>query len=509
MPKYLLAHDLGTSGNKASLYTTEGELVGSETYHYRLYVTNDNWAEEDPEDWWKAVYETTSRLIQKVDPRDIAAVSFSGLMMGCLCVDKQGKPLRNALIWADMRAVEQEQAVRDQIDELTYYRITGHRLSCAYGAFKLMWIRDHEPEVYAKTYKMLNAKDYILLKLTGNFLTEYTDAASTGILDLQELNWSERLLEITGLDRDKLPKLCQSTDIAGTVTEEASKLCGLPVGTPVVCGGGDGVCAAVGSGCVDDGIANNCIGTSSWISVTTRNPVLDPQMRTVTWPHIVPGFVMPAGTMQCGGGAWNWAVEQFCGKEALLAEQQGVNKYDLLEQQVAEIPAGSNGLMFLPHLIGERSPRWNTEAKGAFLGLKLEHTREHFLRAVMEGVALNLNVVLETFRENGCEIREMIALGGGVRSAVWRQIFADVYRTPLIRPNHLEHATSMGAAVTGGVGVGVFKDFQAVWKFLKQEETHTPIEENAAAYDRLKPLFDQSYEALEPLFHSFSALSAE
>lgn len=273
MKKYLLAHDLGTSGNKATLYSTEGELVKSCVHSYDMLVSNNNWVEQRPEDFWNAVCISTKELVQDIDVNDIAAISFSGQMMGCICVDKEGRALRNALIWADMRATREEEMIRERISEEDFYHLTGHKISPSYGGQKLMWVKNNEPEIYENTYKMLNCKDYIILKLTGEFVTEYTDASSTNLLDLNKLEWSDRLLEVMGIDREKMPALLKSTDVAGTVTDEAAKACGLVSGIPVVCGGGDGVCAAVGTGCTKEGIAHSCMGTSSWISITTEKPI--------------------------------------------------------------------------------------------------------------------------------------------------------------------------------------------------------------------------------------------
>lgn len=203
MGKYLLAHDLGTSGNKATLFSTEGQLIASCTYNYDVYYSNNNWAEQNPNDWWQAVIATTKTLIKNINPKDILAVSFSGQMMGCVCVDKKQEPLRNAIIWADMRATKQTQQIAKQISPQGFYKITGHRLSPSYGGQKLMWIKDNEPHIYAKTYKMLNAKDFIILKLTNQFVTEYSDASSTCLMDLNKLCWSDELLNIMGIDKQK------------------------------------------------------------------------------------------------------------------------------------------------------------------------------------------------------------------------------------------------------------------------------------------------------------------
>ncbi len=496
MAAYLLAHDLGTSGNKATLYGADGTLIKSITCPYELHVSPGGFAEQDPEDWWKAVCESSRALAALVNPADIAAISFSGQMMGCVYVDGAGNPLRSAMIWADMRSTAQEANIRQKISEQDFYRITGHRISSSYSATKLMWVRDNQPEIYKRTAKMLNPKDYIILRLTGRMVTETSDASGTCLLDLNKQAWSEELVALCGLCRDKLPEILRSVDVAGKVTKEAAALCGLLEGTPVVCGGGDGVCAAVGTGAVSEGQANCCLGTSSWISYASRTPVFDQSMKTFNFAHIVPGYVMPCGTMQCGGGSLSWAFNTICGFERTMDAAEKNTLYKRVCETVADSPIGAKGLVFLPYLMGERSPRWNSEAKGAFVGLTMGHSAGDMFRAVMEGVAMNLSLILQAFQRQNAGIESLLLIGGGARNAIWRQILADVLGVQIQTPNYLEEATSMGAAITAGVGVGVFEDFQVIDKFLKVENTCTPNPAAAPRYAELLQIFNECYQSL-------------
>lgn len=498
---YLLAHDLGTSGDKAVLYAEDGTLVYSCTRSYGLKVENANWCEQNADDWWQAVMEVTKEVTSLYRPQDIAVISFSGQMMGCLCVDKEGTPLRNSLIWADMRAAKEEEHIRSRISMSDFYKITGHRISASYGGPKMMWVKDHEPEVYDKTYKFLNAKDYIILKLTGNFVTEYTDASSTTLWDLKGHKWSDTIVELAGLDRKKLPEALAPTAIAGTVTKEAALLTGLLEGTPVVCGGGDGVCSAIGTGCIRPGVAHSCMGTSSWIALTAEDPLMDTTMKNNTWPHIVPGYYLPFGTMQCGGGAWNWATEKLYPTE--ISAKAGGSKYAVPMMEAAASTIGAKGLMFLPYLIGERSPRWNPDAKGVFAGLTLEHGRGDMLRAVMEGVALNLGEILRSMIACGCKVDDLVVVGGGAKNDLWCQIFADVYGIRIEKPSNTDEATSMGAAITGGVGVGLFDSFDVIDRFNKIEKVSVPDPASHETYQRLLSLFNECYERMAPLFDKF------
>lgn len=503
--KYVIAHDLGTSGNKATLFSEEGKLIGSTVYAYGCHYFNDNWAEQDPADWWRSICETTKGLLEKtgVSNADIAAVSFSGQMMGCLCVDKNGNPLRPSIIWADMRAQKQQAAISEKISLYDYYHIAGHRNAASYGLQKLMWVRDNEPDIYKNTYKTLNAKDYIVLKLTGKFYTEPSDATSNACIDLSTFNWSEKIVDISGIDPDKLPEIVPSTHVAGGVTKEAAEATGLKEGTPVVMGGGDGVCANVGAGSVHPGQTFSYVGSSAWIASTSEKPVLDDRMRTVTWAHIVPGMYAPNGTMQTAGGSYAWLKNQIAKYETEEAKRLGVSAYDLINKEIEQSPVGANGVIFLPYLLGERAPRWNPNAKAAFIGLKMENERKDMLRSVMEGITLNLNVILEILRQY-ISIDEILVIGGGAKGSVWRQMMADIYGARIKVPVLLEEATSMGAAVTGGVGVGLFKDFDAIDRFIEINSVQETDPIAHEAYGPVKEMFELCYESLLPVYEKMA-----
>ena len=494
MSRYILAHDLGTSGNKASLFSTDGEFIGSEVYGYEVDYFNGTWAEQDAQDWWKAVCITTRELIRRTgtDPKDIAAVSFSGQMMGCLCVDSSGRPLRRSIIWADQRAQEQAAKLEEKISQKDFYRITGHRNSASYGAQKLMWIRDNEPDIYAQTCKVLNAKDYIVYCLTGVFCTDYSDANSMTCFDINRLEWSQELISLSGIDPKKLPDALPSVTVAGTVTKAAADQTGLAAGTPVVIGCGDGVSASVGAGSIEPGKTYSCMGTSAWITTASEKPVL-------TWVHAVPGLYAPNGTMQTAGGAYSWLKNTVCRIETEKAQDMRVSPYDLMQEEIAKSPPGANGVLFLPYLLGERAPRWNHQARGAFLGLKAENTRADMIRSVMEGITLNLNVILETLRL-AVPILEITVVGGGAKGAIWRRIMADIYGTRILVPQVLEEAGSMGAAVIAGVGTGIFPDFHVIDRFVQITDVQEPDPAAAKAYEPVKALFDACYDALEPVF---------
>jgi len=495
MEQLIIAHDLGTSGNKATLFTTTGRLLRSFTVPYDVRFFNGNYAEQDPENWWDAVCDATKAVLEGEDAGRVAAISFSAQMQGCLVVDKNGIPLRNAIIWADQRATEEAEHLKKEIGADRIYRLTGHRVSASYSIEKLMWLKKHEPEIYKKTYKMLQAKDYIIQRATGNFVTDYSDASGTQALDLRKLRWSEEILKAAGIDKDKLPELKKSTDIAGYVQDRVAGEMGLPAGTPVVCGGGDGPCSAVGAACIRDGEFYLTFGTSAWIGGTTTEPFIDEDQTLFCFAHVIPGKYMPCGTMQAAGSSYSYIRRALC---------DGL-PYDELNKMIEKSPAGAKNLIFLPYLLGERSPRWNPDTSAAFLGIKPEHEKRDYVRAVMEGIAMNMELILKAYRKQA-DIKTMCLTGGGAKGKVVAQILADVLDVEFRMPDCVEEATAIGAAVIAGVGVGVFDGFEDVKRFLSFEGQAKPDPENQKDYEKLKPIFDEAYTCMLPLYKKLSKL---
>lgn len=516
--KYILAHDLGTSGNKATLFAENGKMLGSEVFSYGTHYFNDTWVEQNAEDWWNAVCHTSKNLIKAsgINPKDVAVISFSGQMMGCLCVDEAGNPLRPSIIWADQRAQEQVKQIEAHISQQDFYHIVGHRNTASYGIQKLMWVRDNEPDTYARTCKTLNAKDFVIFRLTGKFYTDYSDGNSCGCFDINKFEWSADLLKYANIDPGKMPEVVPSTHVAGEVTEEAAKACGLAVGTPVVLGGGDGVTANVGAGSISPGKTYCSMGTSAWITTTSEKPIFDKEMRTVTWAHAIPGLYAPNGTMQYAGGAYNWLKNTICTMEVYQAAnnpensvnpdsqiKSGKSPYEYMNDEASKSAPGSNGVIFLPYMLGERAPRWDPYAKGAYIGIKPETTRGDMIRSVLEGSTMNLAIVLEVLRTQ-VPITEIMALGGGAKGALWRQIMADIYNAKITVPIVLEEAGAMGAAVIGGVGVGLFDNFKAIDRFIEIKSEHLPDPKAVEAYGPIKKQFDDYYFALKGVFEKIS-----
>ena len=500
MPEYILAHDLGTTGNKATLFSFNGELKASVLYEYPVSYPHDGWVEQDPEDFWKAVCVSTKQLLEKsgVAGNEVAALCFSGQMMGCLLVDSKGSPLRPMIIWADTRAGQQADFMEKKLGMEYVYRTTGHRISASYSAAKLLWVRDNEENIYSRAAKMLHAKDYIIYKLTGNFVTDYSDASGTNLFDLVKKTWDEKIIKELGIDASLLPEPHPSSDKAGGISRQAAHETGLSEGTPVIMGGGDGSCACVGAGVVSEGSAYNVLGSSSWISLAGTAPVYDPQMRTFNWVHLDPSLYTPCGTMQAAGYSYNWYKNTLCYEEIAMGQQSGESPYKFIDSGILSSAPGANGLIYQPYLLGERSPRWDHDARGALIGLSVSTAKGDISRAILEGVAFNLKIILNILEQGAATgINNIVLIGGGAKGDVWLQILSDVWQKTLTVPVLREEATSLGAAVCGGIGIGAFKDYTIINKFNRTEKTIEPNPALAERYEMLFSIFDESYNNLK------------
>lgn len=502
--RLILAHDLGTTGNKANLFDADGMLLGSAFAGYETAYPQPNWAEQDPNAWWRAVCGTTQQLLAETGcaADAIAAVSFSGQMMGVVPVDSQGNALRSCIIWADQRAQAEAEQIAQRYPADNVYQSSGHRISPAYCAAKILWLRKHQPEIFRQAAYFLIPKDYVVQRLTGAFVTDYSDASGTLLFALTRHTWDYALLQALDLAPERLPALHKSTDVVGTITPAAAAATGLLAGTPVVIGGGDGACAGVGAGVIEPGDAYCYIGSSSWISISSAQPVLDPQQRTFTFHHLHPERYCPMGTMQAAGGARDWAW-QVLGEQGTGGQGSGETTLDELAGEVA---IGAEGLLFLPYLLGERSPHWNPLARGAFVGLAMPHGRAALARAVLEGVALNLRLILDTLRAQVPGIEAVRLIGGGSKSPLWRQILADCFGVPIHSLELKSEATSWGAAVAGGVGVGLF-DWSLAAERAEVVEVVTPNRANALRYQELAAIYQDTYTALAPIYTRLAQFS--
>lgn len=492
----LIAHDLGTSGSKASLHHDDGRLVAAVTVNYGVHFADGGVAEQNPEDWWNAVVQATRSLIARsgISAADVTGLTVSGQMMGAVLLGADYQPVRPAIIWADTRSTAQTATLERIIGGERAYSLLGHRLNPTYSLEKIMWVRDHEPDVFARVRHFCVAKDFVVQRLTGRLATDRSDASATNAYDQGRGEWSPDMLGAAGLDTAIFPELLESTAIVGKLTADAASATGLSRDTRVVMGGGDGPIAAVGAGVVapEDG-AYACLGTSSWISFASNSPVYDPMMRTMTFDHVVPGSYVPTATMQAGGAALQWV------SELLNGEPSGAS-VSALVAEASTGEASTGGLYFLPYLLGERSPYWNPDASGAFIGIRRHHGRAQMTRAVLEGVAFNLLSCLQAFRESGAAVERIDAIGGGAASDVWLQIMADVWGLPVRRRTIVEEANSLGAAVTAAVGLELVNDFGAARGLSEVTAEFHPDSVRHDDYLARHAVFVDGYASLMPWF---------
>ncbi|MBQ9942598.1 MAG: xylulokinase [Christensenellaceae bacterium] len=502
MAKLILTHDLGTSGGKTVLFDSEtGAVLAKEHGDYTTFYGQDGAVEQNPADWWKVVCQNTQRLLSRFDKKDIAAVSFSAMMMGVTAVNKKGEPLCNSLIWADGRSKKQMDVLEERMGPERLYEVSGLRASPYYSLSKLMWIKEHRPEIYKETYKTLHCKEYLVHKLTGKMVTDYSDASGTMAFDVRNKCWSSELLAAADVDGEKFPQMLPGYTVVGEVTPAAAAECGLAPGTPVVLGGGDGPCCRVGMGAVKPGRECVNIGTSALDSLIMDRPIDDKARRVINFNHILPHLVSVTGTMQAAGASITWMKDNLCKEEAARAEKEGGGIFSYINENASSSPLGSNGLLFLPYLQGERAPHWDAHAKGVFLGLTMKHTANDMKRAVYEGIAMNLGLVHQVLAANAPKVSDRLVLtGGAAKSRIVSQTMADVFGMDMVITNLSDEVGAFGAMIVAGHGIGLYPDLDMAEKFMKVEEIIHPIEEHVRYFERLLPVFLESYEALKGVF---------
>lgn len=498
--KKILAFDLGTGGNKAALYDADGKLLGKAFSPYETVYPQSGWAEQCPMDWWEAIVDSTQHILSqtRIDKRDIGCISISGQGIGVVPVNKQGTLLRNSTpIWSDSRALKQMKKVLEPISIETWYMITGAALRPEnYAAFKIMWFHDNEKEMFNKTYKFLGTKDFINLIMTGQFATDFSDASFSGVYDLVNWKYSNELVEATGLPLEKLPELYSSTHVIGELQSGPAKELQLAAGTPVVLGGYDGSCTAVGAGNIIENRVYNYIGSSSWISVASDKPLFERKIKPYIYAHVIPDMYNSTVSIYSAGSSYQWVRNNICSVEVQAAQRTDVDPYELMEQEAKKAPLGSNGLLFNPSLMGGSTIHPSPFIRGAYIGLGLSHQKSDLIRAAMEGIAFDLRMVLDAFRLLGVTVNEIRTVGGGSKSPFWRQIFSNIYDARIIRTSVGQEAAALGAAAIGAVGVGIWKDFSIVDDISMVMDVSNPEAENVSKYEKIFSVYKYSVEKL-------------
>jgi len=507
--KYLVGIDLGTSGTKTVLFDTAGNAVASATMEYPLIQLRNGWAEQKPGLWWEACAATLRKVINEsgIDSADIAGIGFSGQMHGLVLLDEFGEVLRDSIIWCDGRTAAECAEITEAVGERRLIEITANPALTGFTAGKILWVRKHEPEIYARARHILLPKDYLRYKLCDVFATEVSDASGMNLLDVPGRCWSTEVLEKLNIEPGLLPKLYESYEITGYVTDGAAALTGLRPGTPVVGGAGDNAAAAIGTGAVENGKAFITIGTSGVIFAHSDEVRIDAGGRVHSFCAAVPGAWTVMSCTLSAGGSLQWFRNNFCEAEMREAEATGRDVYDILSGVAAKVPAGANRLIFLPYLMGERSPLLDPDARGVFFGLSGMHSRADMLRAIMEGVAYSQRDCLDVFRQMNVPFNQMTATGGGGRSPFWRQMMADVLDCPITTVTNNEGA-ALGAAILAGVGAGVYESVPAACDLiLRTNEPQLPDRSMKATYDNIHAIYREVYGNLKETFKTLSGIS--
>jgi xylulokinase len=499
---YLIGIDIGTSGTKTILIDETGRVHARATQEYPLYSPKPLWSEQGPADWWAATCATVREVLSKsgVSPNEVRGVGLSGQMHGAVFLDADNMVLRPAILWNDQRTQAECDWITHTVGKEKVVELTSNPVLTGFTAPKIVWLRNHEPEVFARVRKVLLPKDYIRLKLTGEYATEVSDASGTSLFNVTGRRWADEMLDGCRIPREWMPTSYESQEVSGRITAAASSATGLAERTPVVGGGGDQAAGAVGNGIVETGIVSSTVGTSGVVFAFSDTPTVDPGLRLHTFCHAVPGKWHLMGVMLSAGGSLQWYRDAFCQPEKVVAGALGKDVYEIIIAEAAEAPEGSEGLIFLPYLTGERTPYPDPHARGVFFGITRRTDRRHFARAVLEGVAYGLRDSFEIMREMKLPIRQVRASGGGARSALWRHIHADVTGLSHVTIN-VDEGPALGVALLAGVGVGVYPSVEKACRQVIKVDTQTdPCNVNHAAYDRFYSVYRNLYGCVKDQF---------
>ncbi len=499
MEDYLLGIDIGTSACKLALFKTSGEVVAQKSGGYKVYYPHKGWAEQQPEEWWEVVASTLQALIKEnnINATSIKGIGVDGQSWSAIALDREGKVLCPTPIWMDTRANALCEELKKEINEEEIFKVCGNPLEPSYTLPKILWYKKHRPEVYEKTHAILQSNSFIVYKLTGKMSQDKSQGYGYQCFDMHNGTWDKKLCRTFGIEERILPPIYDCHQVVGHVTEEAAQVTGLKVGTPVVAGGLDAACGTLGAGVIHNGQTQEQGGQAGGMSICTDTYRADKQL--ILSYHVVPNRWLLQGGTVGGGGTIRWFEEQFGEAERQLAREKGTHSFEEMSREAEAIEAGAEGLVFLPYMAGERSPIWNPKAKGVYFGLDFAKTRAHLIRATFEGVAYSLKHNLDIAENVGAHVEELHAMGGAANSHVWTQIKADVTGKKISVPAS-DTATTLGAALLAGVGVGLYKDFEeAVEQTVAIKRIHLPNRANSESYKHYYEIYIKLYSQLKDL----------
>lgn len=497
--KYVLGIDLGTSGVKTVLFDAAGRQSCEASREYPLYQPQNGWAEQDPQDWYEGAAATIREVMERsgVSPQEVLGIGISGQMHGLVMLDEAGQVLRRSIIWADQRSGRECEEIEALVGREKLIDITCNPALTGFTLGKLMWVKKHEPELYARCRHILLPKDYVRYRLTGDFATDVSDASGMQMLDVPKRRWSEELLGIMGIDPAMLPRVYESPEVTGYITKEAADQTGLGTHTAVVGGAGDNAAAAVGTGVVRDGTAFTTIGTSGVVFAHTDALRLDPQGRVHSFCCAVPGAWHVMGVTQASGLSLQWLRNNFYPQD---------REYAQINEDAASIGIGADRLIYTPYLMGERTPHLDADCRGAFVGLSAMHTKAHLARAVMEGMCYSLKDCQQVLDDMDVSMKEMALCGGGAKSPLLRQMLSDVYDLPCILPL-MTNSAALGVAILAAVGCGMYTDVRSACdSILSFQKAEQPDEKRKEQYMKVHEVYRSIYPGLKQTYAALAAL---
>ncbi|MBA7629786.1 Glycerol kinase [subsurface metagenome] len=492
---FVAALDLGTTGCRTFIFDLAGTIIASDYQEWQSFYPSPSFVEQDANIWWHSIKTTIDRAIKKsgIDKTEIVSLSVTNQRETIVPVDIDGNPLYNALVWQDRRTVDQVEFIKSKIGINKIYETTGLTIDPYFSATKILWFKDEKPEIYQKTHKFLLVSDFIIHKLTGKFITDYSNASRTMLFDIKNLKYSEEIASEIEIDLDKMPDALESgVDIGEIVSEETL----FDKKTLVVTGAGDQQSAALGVGVVSPGKIKCTTGTGSFILAYLSQPKFDPEKRVLCSCHAVPGTWVQEASIFTTGAVLRWFRDQI-GNAECVAAQEGQDPYDLMTAEAEKSSIGANGLLLIPHFVGSGAPHWNPLARGIIFGLALGHERKDLYRAVLEGAAYEIRKNIEVFKELGIEPKELMLTGGGSRSDFWNQIYADVLGITCVR-NVIEESTSLGAAILAASGAGIFPDIaKAAESLCKIDKKWISNDDRHASYEKIYHFSYEMYEYIK------------